>query len=95
MNVETEDVVAKFWESPRFAEELGLDSMWNRKHNSRILNRIAWSDYIAYLFLSFFIFWKIYFAVGWGMDREWDEENASVFKARRPHADDKIQSINS
>lgn len=62
MNIETEDgVVAKLWESPRYAEELGLDSMWNGKHSSIILNRIAWSDYIAYLFLSFLIFWKIFF----------------------------------
>lgn len=32
MNIETEDgVVAKLWESPHYAEELGLDSMWNGK----------------------------------------------------------------
>lgn len=68
MNVETEDVVvAKLWESPYYAEEPGLDSMWNGKHNSRIWNRIAWSDYIACLFLSFLIFWKTSFAVRWGI----------------------------
>lgn len=32
MSIETEDgVVAKLWESPHYAEELGLDSMWNGK----------------------------------------------------------------